>query len=102
MNVPAHDLAAPDVDHQVEKVELAPYGASEVGDIPGPHPIRPAGHVLPGPLVTARLGLAAVGKQLLLSQDPIEGCLRGDVSAFLSQNWNDLGGRQIAKPLAVG
>jgi hypothetical protein len=41
VDVPGDDLAAPDVDHQVEVEPYAPHAGGQVGDVPAPELIGP-------------------------------------------------------------
>ncbi len=40
IHVPGHDLAAPDVDYQVEVQSDPAHGCGEIGDVPTPHLLR--------------------------------------------------------------
>ncbi len=40
IDIPGHDLAAPDVDHQVEVQPDPAHGGGQIGDVPAPHLLR--------------------------------------------------------------
>ena len=92
---PAERVAAEDVEQDVE-VEVAPACRSQQSsDIPGPRLVRPGGHQLG--LGVGRMFelIAPLSHRLICGQDPIHRALRAQVSAFIEQRGDDLGGRAV-------
>jgi hypothetical protein len=80
---PADDLAAPDVEHEVE-IDIDPaHRSAEVGDIPTPHLVRPGRHVRARWPPHRRLGPATMLQQARLPQQAIAGRLRGAMDLCL-------------------
>ena len=103
VHLPADDLAAEGVLHQVESIEGPTDRRGQVGDIPRVNLIGSLG------LESLRLGdlsghLRAATPMLLvgLTQHPVEGRFRGQVFAVIGQprhdlrRWQALVGRRVA------
>src|SRR5215213_296602 len=102
VDLPAHDLAAEDIEDQVEVEEHAPDWTGHPGDVPAPDFAGAAGTVARGRLATRRrLGPAAMVLLPFGPQDAVEAGLRGDISALVCAAGHDLAGRQAVERLAV-
>jgi hypothetical protein len=95
VNLPADDLAAVDVHHQVEAIEPPRNRGGQVGDVPAPHLVRATGLVACGLAERAwRLRLTAVVQLIGRAQDAVEARLRGEVAALVGEARDDLRGGQ--------
>ena len=92
---PAHDLATPHVEEEVQVVEHPGDGAAQVGDVPAPHLVGTRGLVLGGSSMRARLGTTAMSVELLRAQQPVQRRLRGEVDLHVGQLRHDLVGGEI-------
>src|SRR4051794_2500943 len=102
VDLPADDLAAEDVEDQVEVEEPAPDRAGHPGDVPAPDFAGAAGAVAGWRLATRRrLGPAAMVLLTVGSQDAVETGFRGEVAALVREAGHDLAGRQALEGLAV-
>src|SRR4051812_25416906 len=102
VDLPADDLAAVNVEHQVEIEEPAPDRAGHPGDVPAPDLAGAAGAVAGRWLVTRRrLGPAAMVLLPFSPQDAVEAGFRGDIAALVCEAGHDLAGRQALEGLAV-
>jgi len=103
VHLPADDLAAVQIQDQVQVEPLAGDRRGQEGHVPAPHLARPCGDVRgrrPG--LAWRLGPPAVLGLSLLAQDAGEGGLAGHVSTFVGQHRHDPRRRQIGKARLVG
>src|SRR3954470_16800030 len=102
MDLPADDLAAVDVEDQVEVEEATPDRAGHPGDVPAPDLAGTAGAVAGRRLATRRrLGPAAMVLLPFGPQDAVEAGFRGDIAALVCEVGHDLAGRQALEGLAV-
>src|SRR3954467_11011038 len=102
VDLPANDLAAEDIEDQVEVEEHAPDRAGHPGDVPAPDLAGAAGAVAGRRLAThRRLGPAAMVLLLFRPQDAVEAGLRGEIAALVCEAGHDLAGRQALEGLAV-
>src|SRR3954452_804319 len=102
VDLPADDLAAVDVEDQVEMEEPAPDRAGHPGDVPTPDLAGAAGAVAGWRSATRRrLGPAAMVLPTVGSQDAVEAGFRGEVAALVREAGHDLAGRQALEGLAV-
>lgn len=87
---PGNDLAAVDIDDEVQVIEHAAHRSTQVGDIPAPYLVRPARH--PGHrLVAPRQRTAlAVGELTFGPQQPVQGRFRSHVAARIGQQRHHL------------
>src|SRR4051794_10826632 len=94
VDLPADDLAAVDVEDQVEVEEPAPDRAGHPGDVPIPHLAGAAGAVAGRRLATRRrLGPAAMVLLPCGPQDAGEAGFRSEVAALVREAGHDLAGR---------
>src|SRR5215203_6405116 len=102
VDLPANDLAAEDVEDQVEIEEHAPDWTRHPGDVPAPDFAGATGAVA-GRRWAARRRLGAAAMVLLLfgPQDAVEAGFRGEVAALVCEAGHDLAGRQALECLAV-
>src|SRR4051812_17136611 len=102
VDLPADDLAAVDVEDQVEEEEPAPDRAGHPGDVPAPDLAGAAGAVAGRRWATRwRLGPATVVLLPHGPQDAVEARFRGEIAALVCEAGHDLAGRQALKRLAV-
>src|SRR4051794_27630956 len=102
VDLPADDLAAVDVEDQVEVEEHAPDWAGHPGDVPTPDLARAAGAVAGRRVGTRRrLGPATMGLLTLGPQDAVEAGFRGEIAALVCEAGHNLAGRQALEGLAV-
>src|SRR3954468_4247304 len=102
VDLPGNDLAAEDVEDQVEVEEHAPDWTRHPGDVPAPDLAGAAGAVAGRRFAThRRLGPAAMVLLLCRPQDAVEAGLRGEIAALVRQAGHDLAGRQALEGLAV-
>src|SRR4051794_27829794 len=102
VDLPADDLAAVDVEDQVEVEEPAPDRAGHPGDVPAPDLAGTAGAVAGRRWATRwRLGPAAMVLLPVGSQDAVEAGFRSEVAALVCEAGHDLAGRQALEGLAV-
>src|SRR3954454_12430404 len=102
VDLPADDLAAVDIEDQVEVEEPAPDWAGHPGDVPAPDLAGTAGAVAGWRLATRRrLGPAAMVLLTFGSQDAVEAGFRSDEAALVCEAGHDLAGRQALEGLAV-
>src|SRR5918912_2989894 len=102
VDLPADDLAAVDIEDQVEVEEHAPDRAGHPGDVPAPDLAGAAGAVAGRRLATRRrLGPTAMVLLLFRPQDAVEAGLRGEIAALIREARHDLAGRQALEGLAV-
>src|SRR3954469_24960947 len=93
MDLPADDLAAVDVEDQVEVEEAAPDRAGHPGDVPAPDLAGTTGAVAVWRLAThVRLGPAAMVLLLFGPQDAVETGFRGEIAAPIGEAGHDLAG----------
>src|SRR3954462_14213860 len=86
MDLPADDLAAVDVEDQVEVEEPAPDRAGHPGDVPAPDLAGTTGAVAGWRLAThGRLGPAAMVLLLFGPQDAVETGFRGEIAAPIGE-----------------
>ena len=90
-DVPGDDLAAPDVDHQVEVQPYATHAGGQVGDVPAPQLIgtirTPPRH---RPRLLRRPGPSAALDLLVGVEHPVEAALGGEEHALIGQVRHDL------------
>src|SRR5215212_4623407 len=102
VDLPGNDLAAEDVEDQVEVEEPAPEWAGHPGDVPAPDLAGAAGAMAGRRFAThRRLGPAAMVLRLFRPQDAVEAGLRGEIAALVCKAGHDLAGRQALEGLAV-
>src|SRR6478672_9987274 len=102
VDLPADDLAAEDVEDQVEVEEHAPDWTRHPGDVPAPDLAGAAGAVAGRRWATRwRLGPAAMVLLLFRPQDAVEAGLGRDIAALVCEAGHDLAGRQALEGLAV-
>src|SRR3954447_2488665 len=102
VDLPGNNLAAEDVEDQVEVEEHAPDWAGHPGDVPTPDLAGAAGAMAGRRLAThRRLGPAAMVLLLFRPQNAVEAGLRGEVAALVCKAGHDLAGRQALEGLAV-
>src|SRR3954470_797490 len=93
VDLPADDLAAVDVEDQVEVEEPAPDRAGHPGDVPAPDLAGTAGAVAGRRLATRRrLGPAAMALLPFGPQDAVEAGFRGEIKALVGEAGHDLAG----------
>lgn len=95
LDVPGHDLAAPDIHHQVEVQPDAPHAGRKVGDVPAPELIRPVS-TSPGhwPRFLRRPCPSTALHLLVGMEHAVEAALGGQVLAPIRQVRHDLRRRQ--------
>ena len=95
LDVPGDDLAAPDVDHQIEVEPHAPHTGGQVGDVPAPELVgaisTPPGHRA---RLLRRPGPSAALHLLVGVEHAVEAALGGQVLAPVGQGGHDLRRRQ--------
>src|SRR5215203_2208748 len=102
VDLPADDLAAVDVEDQVEVEEPAPDRAGHPGDVPAPDLAGAAGAVAGRRWATRRrLGPAAMVLLTVGPQDAVDAGFRGEITALVCEAGHDLAGRQALEGLAV-
>ena len=87
----SNDLAAVEVQDDVELVEAPCHGGWQPGDVPAPDLVGGAGYV--GGLGSGGFGCPGASAMVLLAglaQDPVEGGFGGDVGAFFGEFDHDL------------
>src|SRR5690625_3254872 len=94
VHFPAHDLAAEQVQDQVQEEEAAADGGWQPGDVPAPNGVGCIG-AMSGrrPGHSGWLGAAAMMLLVLVIQYTVKARLRGQVAAFISQLRHDLARR---------
>ena len=98
----ANDLAAIEIQNQVEIKPSAGDARSQPGHVPAPHLARCRRHTRGGRAChRRRFGASAVRGLGMLAQYPVEAGFAGDIAAFVSQARNDLCGRQRREPRSV-
>jgi hypothetical protein len=90
VDLPAHDLAAEDIEDEVEIKELPGHEAGQVSDVPAPDLVRAGGAQWLRAAVGRRLSLAPLDPLPLIAQDAVEGRFRGDVFSLVGQGGHDL------------
>ena len=96
---PAGDVAAEDIEDDVE-IEVGPLGRTQqLGDVPAPELIGRGGQQLR--LLVGRMNelIAAFARLALLFEDAVHGADRAEILAFIEQGGLDGGGRAILESL---
>ena len=89
---PAGDIAAVDVEDDVERVGGAFDGTPQLGDVPGPDLVGGGGDQF-GPLIVGMAELVAPFTDLVVAvQDAVEGADRAKVESLVEQGGIDLCG----------
>src|SRR5512134_3633585 len=102
IDLPADDLAAEDVHHEVEIEEHAGDRPGQPGDVPGPDLTGPGGAIARGRLTGhGRLGAATMMLLTLRAQNAVEAGLRGEVAALIRKTRDDLAWRQAREFLGM-
>ena len=92
---PADDVAAEDVENDVE-VKVGPLGGTaQFGDVPTPQPIGRGGQQLRFLVLGMSELIAAFARCAVLFQNPIHGSRRAKILAFIEQSGLNGGGRAI-------
>lgn len=87
----ADDLAAKEIDNDVEFIIDAADEAGEPGYVPSPDLVGCGGVVIDfGLLRSGFAGTPAAFVELLIGKDAVEGGFRGDVGIFVEKGGNDL------------
>lgn len=90
-DIPGDDLAAPDVDHQIEVKPDAPDAGQQIGDVPTPHLIRPR---CTQPRYWARIpwwpGLSPPMGLPVCVEHPVDAALGADKQPTIGQHRRDL------------
>src|SRR5574343_687025 len=103
VNLPPHDLAAVEVQDQVQVEPLAHHLGGQVGHVPAPHLPRGGGHMRLRRAFGLRcLGAPTVGVLPGLSQDAAEGRFTGQVDALIGQHGHDACWWHVRKSRLVG
>ncbi len=96
---PTHDVAAEDVEQDVE-VEIRPLLRSQqLRNIPRPALIRPRGHKFGFAVLRVLALVAPLSYRLGRSQDPIHGALGAQVCAVIKQGSHHFSGRAVNEAL---
>ena len=90
-NHPAHDVAAEDVEQDIEVEGRPAFGPPEPGDIPGPGLVGARGHQLGLGVAGMTALIAPLSHRLVRGQDPVHRALGAQILAFIEQRRDDLG-----------
>ncbi len=102
-HLPAHDLAAVQIQDQVQVEPPAHDCGRQVGHVPAPNLARRGGDVRARPPAgPRRLGSPAVGALPMLAQHAGEGGLAADIHAFVGQHRHDACRGHLGKAWLVG
>ena len=98
---PADDVAAEDVEDDVE-IEVGPLGrAAQLGDVPTPKLIGRGGQQFRLLILRMDELIAALASCAILFQDAIHGPSRAKILAFIEQRGLDRGGRAILEAFGI-
>jgi hypothetical protein len=94
-DIPGHDLAAPDIDHQIEVEPHPSHAGGQVGDVPAPDLIRPVSPQARNGTLLLRKACPPAEMGLTMGMEhPIEAALRADVEPSVRKDRHNLPGRQ--------